>query len=256
MNPPPPKSPYSGVLHQVPGSPSSALQREICQSDDDLAIVLASALQAHAAQPPKSPPAINKALQGNLTEFAAWDLGDQYWLLYDREMSWATNAVSPWKASSSDGLDILALTGETNFALLVVEIKSSREHGANLVTGGNSSLQSDFAGLFAGSVQNRLQISLGTVLCGLRFQGRRDLEEQVKTLVGESPSDSPGVNLLGVLFCKQGSTTDVEKRERAFERLKSILLTSGWESAQISFRSVELGNFQQFLDRTVTEATR
>lgn len=246
---------YEDVLKQQRGNP---VAREVCTDEDGFADVLADALRDHAAPPPADAPALSNALQGNLSEFCVWDMGERYWSLFERRMSWTANADSPWKASSSDGVDVLALeTGDDALVLLVVEVKSSDGHGANLVTGGNSSLQSDFDRLFEGPVQDRLPISVGKVLTSLRFVHRRmDLEERVKAMVEPSPEGCSSVRLLGVLVCKQGTVQDEQARERAFTRLTDHLVGAGWDASQISYRTIETVNLAAFLNDVIDKATR
>lgn len=91
-------SKYSKVLAlQVSGS----LQFEVVKSNVQVAKLLASALKAQPSfDLPAKIPVMNNALQGNLAEFLAWELGEQHWFLFDRAWSWAPNAENPWKASS------------------------------------------------------------------------------------------------------------------------------------------------------------
>ena len=247
-------SPYEDVLDQVAGKP---VVREVCIDEEGLADVLADALKDHAASPPADPPDLTNALQGNLREFGVWDMGERYWSLFERRMTWTANADSPWKASSSDGVDILALsTNGDDFLLLVVEVKSSDGRGANLVTGGNSSLQSDFDRLFEGPVQDRLPISVGKVLTSLRLVHRRtDLEERVKGMVGISPDHCSSVRLLGVLVCNQGAARDEQARVRAFNRLTEHLVDAGWDASQISYRTIETDDLAALLDDVIEKAT-
>jgi len=245
---------YEDVLDRQGGN---QVVREVCTDENGFADVLADALKDHAAPPPAKAPDLSNALQGNLSEFGVWDMGERHWSLFERHMTWTANADSPWKASSSDGVDILALpTIDDALVLLVVEVKSSDGCGANLVTGGNSSLQSDFDRLFEGPVQDRLLISVGKVLTSLRLVHRRtDLEERVKGMVGISPKCSRSVRLLGVLVCKQGMARDKQARERAFNRLTVHLKDAGWNASQISYRTIETDNLAALLDDVIVKAT-
>lgn len=247
-------SPYGAVLQD---HVSGAVCRHLCVDQDGLADTLAAALRSHAAAPPSAAPALTAVLQGNLSEFGAWDLGERHWLLFERQMTWTANAESPWKGSSTDGIDILALPSQRDLALLVVEVKSSEGGGANLVSGEGSTLQSDFSRLFDGAVQGRLFVSVGQVLSDLRFhRNRPDLEGHVKALVGTSPAECGGLRLVGVLLCNRGTQTDEQARDRAFARLTARLTALGWHAAQLAFRTVEVTSVQAMLTRTVNEATR
>jgi len=245
---------YKDVFKQIPGNP---VVREFCVDEGGLANVLADALKAHAAPPPTRSPKSSNALQGNLSEFGVWDMGERYWSLFARQMTWTANADSPWKASSSDGVDILALSRrDDELFLLVVEVKSSDGRGANLVTGGNSSLQKDFDRLFQGPVQDRLPISVGKVLTSLRLVHRRtNLEERVKGMVGISPAHCSSVRLVGVLVCNQGTARDEQARERAFNRLTDHLVNAGWGASQISYRTIETDDLAALLDDVIDKAT-
>lgn len=240
---------YDDVLDEAFQNP---VVRFLCIDDEGLAEVLATALKDHPAPPPAIAPKITNIRQGNLTEFGVWDIGEKHWSLLDRNMTWTANADSPWKASSTDGVDILALITEGQQFLLIIEVKSSDGHGSNLVTGANSSLQSDFDRLFEGDVQNRLAGSVGKVLASLRYVHRRpDLEEQVKEMVGTRPEDCPSLRLLGVLVCKRGINRSAVARRRAFTRLKNHLVDAGWDASQCEFRTVEVNGLIALLDEVI-----
>jgi hypothetical protein len=245
---------YEDVLEEVADNP---VIRDVCIDEECFADVLAEALKNHPAPPPTQPPDMTNALQGNLSEFGIWDMGEKYWELFERRMTWSANADSPWKGSSSDGIDILALVSdEDELVLFVIEVKSSDGCGSNLVTGGNSSLQSDFDRLFDGPVQNRLIISVGRVLASLRFvHDRTDLEEQVKDMVGTRPTKCPSLRLIAVLVCNQGTTRDEQARERAFQRLAIHLTDVGWDESQITFRTVETNGVVNLLENVIEKAT-
>ncbi len=244
---------YDDVLEEVS---DNLVVRDVCTDQDGFGDVLAAALKIHAAPPPVRTPELTKALQGNLSEYCVWDLGERYWSIFERRMTWTANADSPWKASSSDGVDILALAADNQLVLLVIEVKSSVGRGASLITGGNSSLQSDFDRLFEGPVQNRLPISVGKVLASLRLVHRQpELEEQVKEMVGMAPADCPSLRLMGVLVCKQGNNGDLQARGRAFERLTDHLTDIGWDASQITFRTVEVDDLTELLDEVIERAT-
>jgi hypothetical protein len=137
---------------------AGTLRREVVKNDAKAAGLLAQALREHPSSliPTKKPRQSN-ALQGNLCEFFAWELGEQHWLLFDRVWSWAPNAENPWKPSSDPGIDILALLSpESTPMLLVFEVKSSVGDGVSLINGGSSSLQTDFESLYKGEIQGRL----------------------------------------------------------------------------------------------------
>lgn len=230
--------------------------REISIDDNELSLVLSAALRAHAAQPPRTSPELSSNLQGNLGEFSVWDLGERHWLLYNRAMTWCANADIPWKGSSSDGIDILALAEDAS-TLFVIEVKATEGHGANLITGNNSALIHDFGKLFDGKIQERLSITVGRALSSLRLQHRRpDLEEKLKAMVGSSATECPLVKLVGVIICNKGNEDDAEKRQRAFQRLDSALQTAGWTAGQLSFRTVEVTDLNQVITSIIAEATR
>lgn len=247
-------SPYSDVLQTTVAAP---VLRDICPDDLPLAQVLATALKAHPARPPMTAPSLDVRLQGNLTEFGAWDMGARHWFLFNRSMTWPANADSPWKGASSDGVDILALASGRTPGLLVIEVKSSDGHGANLITGGGSSLESDFSKLFEGPVQGRIHVAAGKVMASLRFShDRRDLEDAVRLMVGKTPATCEGLKLLGVLVCNGGPEDDAQKRFRAFQRLEEKLEALGWKKGDLSFRTVEVQGLSSLLNKTIAEATR
>jgi hypothetical protein len=234
----------------------NSVTRDLCVDAQAFAGLLAYALKNHPAAPPSPAPKLTKTLQGNLTEFGVWDLGERYWSLYRRRMTWTANADSPWKASSSDGIDILALSHPKMDVLLVIEVKSSEGAGANLVTGGASSLQSDFDRLFQGPVQNRLSISVGRGLASLRLVHQRpDLEEHVKSMVGAKPADCQSVKLVGVLVCSGGDHDDQRTRERAFGRLVQHLAGAGWHPSQLECHAIEVDDLKNLLAAVIDRAT-
>lgn len=238
-------------------SPAKNVVREVCVSDDDLADVIVDALTSQAAKPPSQTPELTSPLQGNLSEFVVWDIGERYWAIFEQSMTWPANADSPWKASSSDGVDIVALQQDgENCGLLLIEVKSTNSAGAQLVTGGTSSLQSDFDKFFGGAVQDRLAISVGRVLTSLRLVHRRpDLEHQVLQMIGTRPDSCPSVQVVGVLVCNRGTNDDAECRDRAFNRLHLHLVDAGWNPRQISFRTIETAEVTRLFGDIVRKAT-
>lgn len=241
--------PYRSVLTQ---QTAGLIVRELCVSDAELAQVLADALKNHAAPPPKAAPAISANLQGNLGEFGVWDLGERHWLLYQKPFTWTANADSPWKANSTDGIDILAFVPNQPCQLLVVEAKTTTGNGSNLITGNNSALIHDFQKLFEGSVQERLMITVGKALASLRLvHGRPDLEEKLKNLVGPTPAQCPALRLVGVIICHRGSAVDEAARARAFDRLRDALTAAGWNIGQLEFRTIEVTDLNDVLQKIV-----
>jgi hypothetical protein len=245
---------YERALRHETANP---LTRDICADESELAAILARALKGHPSPPPPTPPSLSRALQGNLSEFAVWDIGSRHWALIDRKMSWPANADSPWKASSSDGVDILSLVGaDSQPVLVVIEVKSSTGNGSSLISGSGSTLQSDFDRLFRGPVQDRIFVSLGKVLTSLQYVHERpDLATAVKGLVGASPSECSSVQLAAVLVCCIGAQEDHHTRERAFARLSAHLLAAGWNTAQLTFRTIESEDIEALLRSIVSQST-
>lgn len=241
--------PYKQVLAQTAHYPS---ERSVCRDDLKLAEVLASALRSHTAILPSTrPTTIGTILQGNLCEFAVWDIGERHWALYPKKFTFTANAHSPWNSASSDGIDVVALPDQDT--LLLVEVKSSDGNGANLITGGDSSLQSDFDGLFQGKHQTRLASSVARLLYDLRYKHERsDLESRVAAMVGDKPATCPNVKLIGALICNAGRPDDVSARQRAFTRLATTLTRAGWRTTSLGFRTVEVEKLGTFLGHVLT----
>ena len=215
-------------------------------------------LSALPAPLPERRPRLHRSLQGNLSEFLVYDLGSDYWALFEKKWTWTANATTPWKKSSDPGLDILAIQHNQPLKLLVTEVKSSAISGSKLVSGKGSTLKADFNGLFSSNAQGRLAMRIGAILSDLEFKmGRHDLVEPIKALVGTNPSSSPGVHLLGVLVCCLGdSARDQARRERAFARLHRWLLRKGWTPAQIQLRTIEVADVKKFLRRAIKRVVR
>lgn len=229
---------------------------EYIKDDSEFADIVAAALRSHPAAPPRQKPPLSKALQGNLCEFCVWDVGERFWYLYKRELTWPTNANSPWRPSSDPGVDILALTsGEDEPILLVIEVKSTSSGGSGFVDGDRSSLQTDFKHLFSGDVQSRLQNRVGAVVSDLTLKLKRpDLAEKVKEAVGTAANDSQGIKLVGVLICKRGNTRSQSARLEAFQRLHTWLLDNGWKNEQIESRCIEVEDLSKWLDQVIRRA--
>ncbi len=245
--------PYSRCLQC---NQDNCVHIDLVTDDAEFARVVAAALRAHDAPPPPKEPEITNALQGNLAEFCVWDLGERQWRIYERRFTWTPNANSPWRPGSDPGIDILALTSVDNEPLaLVVEVKSSRYDGSNLVHSGNSSLRADFEHLFMGDIQSRLAVRIGAVCSDLNSKyGLPDLATKVKRVVGRGPSDSENIRLVGVLVCTRGDNQSQTTRSVAFGQLRTWLLNRGWKTEQIEYRCIEVGDFLNWLRQVIKRA--
>jgi hypothetical protein len=232
--------------------------RNVVRSETKLIERFVKALRALPTPLPERRPRLQRSLQGNLSEFLVYDLGSDYWALFEKKWAWAANATTPWKKSSDPGLDILAIQNSQPLRLLVTEVKSSAISGSKLISGKSSTLKADFNGLFSSTAQGRLAMRIGAVLSDLELKmGRHDLVEPIKALVGTNPSSSPGVHLLGVLVCCLGaSPQDQSRRERAFARLHRWLMRKGWTSAQIQLRTIEVSDVKKFLRKAIRRVVR
>ncbi|WP_253997954.1 hypothetical protein [Myxococcus qinghaiensis] len=240
------------------GKPSGSLQLEVVEDNVRAAQLLANALKNHpSSEIPTNLPGLDNALQGNLSEFLAWELGEQHWLLFDRAWSWAPNAENPWRNSSDPGIDILAiLTPDAELKLLVFEVKSSIGDGVALIAGVKSSLRTDFESLFRGAVQGRLACRVGRVLSSLKYhKGRADLIPVVKDIVGKNPASSPKISLVGLLICSQlkSAPNASERRQQAFEELSRLLRADGWVAQQVMLRCIETPSFSALLKQAISE---
>ena len=201
------------------------LRREMVADDAQFAQAILDAMSQYGIPRPASRQAISnlRSVQANLSEFCVLELGEKYWRLYLKKFSWPANK-DPWRHSSDPGIDILA-TDENVELLMVIEVKSSEGDGNDLVNSERDGLKGDFKRLFEGDDRTRLLSRVLGVAHDLRVQQERpDLASKAISLVGDSPSRSPGVRLIGVLVCSDQRAQD--KRHRAFERL-SQLASSG-----------------------------
>lgn len=246
--------PYSKCIRS---ESNERLTVEHVQDDKEFAQIVAAALRQHPAQPPMDKPTWSTALQGNLCEFSVWDIGERFWCLYDRHLTWTTNASSPWRSSSDPGIDVLALSAvEDQVLVWIIEVKSTSGGGSGTVDGKTDSLKVDFRHLFEGDVQARLLNRIGEVVSDLIFKyGDRELAQKVTDAVGTSPENSSGVFLVGTLVCRAGNRRSRSARSSAFERLVEWLIgKQKWNSSQIACRCIEVQDFSQWLDNVIEEA--
>jgi len=222
------------------------LNREIVQDDLAFAQAIVDALCQCMVPPPQPALPNSNSLQGNLCEFCVWELGENHWNWYRRKFSRPANAWNPWRDSSDPGIDILA-TDEEVSTLMVIEVKSSRGDGDGHIKNKKNSLRSDFERLFEGDGRGRLLSRVMEIASDLKFlHERSDLAERVRKLVGSSPSESPGVRLIGVLVCTRGDGQSHGKRRQAFENLHTWLtqndvdVTRKWKTEQCRYYTVEL----------------
>lgn len=225
--------------------------------DIEFANIVAEALRNHPDAPPRRKPPLSNALQGNLCEFCIWDIGEKFWQLYDRELTWPTNATNPWRVSSDPGVDILALTSiaEDKPIVLAIEVKSSSSGGSGKIVGGGSSLQTDFKHLMEGKVKTRLQSRTGTLASDLTLKNKRpDLADKVIKAVGASPGDCHGVKIIGVMVCKRGNAHSQSTRLASFQDLQTWLLSQGWQKEQIACYCMEVEDFSEWLNEVIKRA--
>jgi hypothetical protein len=230
------------------------LNREIVQDDLAFAQAIVHALCQCMVPPPQPALPNSKSLQGNLCEFCVWELGEKRWKWYRRKFSRSANAWNPWRDSSDPGIDILA-TDEEVSTLMVIEVKSSQGDGDGHVKNKKNSLRSDFEGLFEGDGRGRLLSRVMEIASDLKFLHERpDLAERVRKLVGSSPSESPGVRLIGVLVCTRGDGQSHGKRRQAFENLHTWLTqndidpTKKWKAGQCRYCTVELKDLLSWIE--------
>jgi len=115
---------------------NGCVQIESVRDDLQFADTVAAALKLHPAAPPPRVPPLSNALQGNLCEFRIWDLGERFWCFYQRDLTWTTNASSPWRSSSDPGIDILGLPSPNGPLIVhVIEVKSSQGGGSGSIIG-------------------------------------------------------------------------------------------------------------------------
>jgi hypothetical protein len=190
-------------------------------------------------------------VRANLSEFCVWELGSEHWLIFSKRFSWPANP-DPWRSSSDPGIDILA-TDENGELLLVIEVKSSEGDGVGLVNDQSNGLKGDFKSLFEGDGRTRLGTRVNDIQHELRHRRQDpDLADKVKSLVGKSPSTSPGVRLIGTLVCSNEHAQD--RRRSAFERLHTWLLENDgtgdkkWQSDQCRYFIIELNSLPDWLD--------
>ena len=227
------------------------LRREMVLDDAQFAQVI---LEVTARYGMPRPDSISNSqnVRANLSEFCVWDLGSEHWRLFSKRFSWPANK-DPWRESSDPGIDILA-TDENVEVLMVVEVKSSQDDGSDLINSQSRGLKGDFKSLFEGDGRTRLKTRVLDVQHDFRFQQERpDLAEKVASLVGDSPSRSPGVRLIGVLVCSDQQAQD--KRHRAFERLHNWLLhdeddvnDQKWQATQCKYFTIEFDSLTVWLD--------
>lgn len=189
-------------------------------------------------------------VRANLGEFCVWELGSEHWQLFSKKLCWPANK-DPWRDSSDPGVDILA-TDEGVSGLMVIEVKSSEDDGSDLVNNQSKGLKGDFQSLFEGDGRTRLKTRVLDVQHDFRFKlERADLAEKVASLVGDSPSRSPDVRLVGVLVCSNQQAQ--ERRKRAFGRLHAWLLEDEgdddkkWQPDQCRYFVIELDSLSDWI---------
>jgi hypothetical protein len=235
------------------------LCREIVADDAQFAQIILDVMSQYGIPRPASRQVISnlQTVRANLSEFCVLELGEKYWRLYLRRFSWPANK-DPWRHSSDPGIDILA-TDENVELLMVIEVKSSKGDGSNLVNSASDGLKGDFKRLFEGDDRTRLLSRVLDVARDLRVQQERpDLADKAISLVGDSPSCSPGVRLIGVLVCSDQQAQD--RRHRAFERLHNWLLqddgedSKNWQATQCKYFTVELNSLPAWLDHLLPQS--
>jgi hypothetical protein len=247
--------PYDDILETRPDG--RLIERSLSRDDESFATRIAGALRVLLGRRPAPVSAISNTLQGNLCEFCVWELGEQHWQLYDRNLTWPANAKSPWRSSSRGGVDVLALGSDLR-TLLIIEVKSTQGDGCSPISGESSSLKNDFRRLYeAGSPDERIWGSVQEAVTSLKLAGEVESAARIVDSVGSRPDECTGIRLIGVLVCRKGDTDKLHRDRRlAFETLHEWLLEAGWRSEQCEFRCVELVDFVRWLSSLVREVTR
>lgn len=191
-----------------------------------------------------------QTVRANLGEFCVWELGSEHWQLFSKKLCLPANK-DPWRASSDPGVDILATDEEVSL-LMVIEVKSSQDDGSDLVNDQSKGLKGDFRSLFEGDGRTRLKTRVLDLQYEFRFRFERvDLAEKVASLVGDSPSSSPDVRLVGVLVCSNEQAQ--ERRKRAFGRLHTWLVEDQghddekWQAHQCRYFVIELSSLSNWI---------
>jgi len=230
---------------------SLPLHREVVLDDAQFAQLILE-LTSHNGFPRPSSISNTQNVRANLSEFCVWELGVGHWRLFSKKFSWPANR-DPWRESSDPGIDILAIDEDVE-VLMVIEVKSSKYDGSNLINNQTSGLKGDFKKLFEGDPRRtRIETRVLDIKHQIRF-GRENpvLAKKVGTLLGSSPSTSPNVKLIGVLVCSDEQAQ--EKRHRAFERLHTWLLEDDgddnqkWQADQCRYFVIELDNLPAWLE--------
>jgi hypothetical protein len=244
---------YQEILDSVR---DGLVQRELSLDDEAFGDAIADELHSLLHRHHKSILDISTSLQGNLCEFCAWELGENHWLLYAKEVSWPANAKTPWRDNSKSGIDILAIDEEVD-AIYVIEVKSTKTGGSGVVDGDTDSLREDFEKLFANEApEKRIWGSVNEAVADLTIHGHLDLAERVIDGVGDTPEECSRVHLVGVLICRSGQRRiSHQSRNAAFENLHDWLQSEGWSPTQCQYRCVELHDFEGWLWRVVKRAT-
>lgn len=231
--------------------------RDVSFDDDTFARAIVAILRSLVRRPLRRPARITRQLQGNLCEFCVWELGESRWRLYSKANTWPANAQFPWKNYSAPGIDIIAIDDAAD-TVFIIEVKSTSQPDADVVSGSKDSLKADFGNLFAqGSPEERIIGCVGEVVSRLGIDGRHELADKVIEAVGPTPAQCEGVRLVGVLVCNGAMAPSVHRKRRsAFNRLHEWLMEQGWRADQCEHRCVELSSLEGWLSTIVAEVTR
>ncbi len=245
---------YSSIFD---GQKDGIISRDISLNDEDFAeLVAQNMLNIIGRTPSLKSAEISTRLQGNLCEFCIWDLGDQHWKLYSKSNTVTANAKSPWRDNSKSGIDIVAIS-EDGKRIFLIEVKSTQGGGSDAIFNEESSLKADFQHLFeVKSVEERIWGSIDEIIADLKIRGKSDIAESVKNGVGSTPDECTGIKLVGVIVCKKGENIRSHNaRKEAFENLTNWLIAQGWGASQHEYRTVEVIDFENWLQKFVRWVT-
>ncbi len=185
---------------------------------------------------------LSNPLKGNIGEFIAYKLGDEF-IFTNTEIADAANAWNPLSKISRPDIDIVWLYfGETesdDWAALQ-EVKTTGEASLELAR----NLTTDYDKLFGEDPCLTLQTRLAATKNKLDQLGLGELSPRVTALGGPSPNLSQGIRLLPTLIHDSAHPSDMRMTS-----VRQTLIGQGWSSYVVECWSIALSDLDDRLSR-------
>ena len=182
------------------------------------------------------------AIKGNLGEFIAYQIGNNY-VFTNGEIAHSANATEPLSAISRSRLDVVWMYfGDHAYDdwAAIQEVKTTGQASLELA----DDLIDDYEKLFGENHRVRLQSRLTGLMNVLDELGLGDLSPRLAALGGPGPDSATGIKLYPTLLHESG----IESSTKMLA-VRQAIIAQGWSSHAIDCWSIGLTQIDQQLEQ-------